>query len=98
MWGPGRTTHPAGGKAGKRLRSCAVLAGVESAGAPRRGGLSCACAPHWRVSGAASFSRRGRRPQPPLLVGSVVMEPLDELDLLMLEEDGGAEDVPRAEL
>ncbi|KAK7806784.1 hypothetical protein U0070_026127 [Myodes glareolus] len=26
------------------------------------------------------------------------MEPLDELDLLLLEEDGGAEDVPRAEL
>lgn len=44
------------------------------------------------------FSRRGRLPQPPLLVGSVVMEPLDELDLLLLEEDGGAEDVPRAEL
>lgn len=52
MWGPGRPTHPTGGKAGKRLRSCAVLPGAESAGAPSARGrllrMRTALARLWR--------------------------------------------------
>lgn len=35
---------------------------------------------------------------PPLLAGSAGMEPVDELDLLLLEEDRGAQAAPRVEL
>ena len=84
--GPGVET------AEKRLRSGAVLPGAESAGAAGARGACCACAASWRFSSAASYgcplSRRA----------SAGMEPLDELDLLLLEEDGGAEAVPRVEL
>lgn len=46
---------------------------------------------------AAASSRCSCLMPPPLLAGSAGMEPLDELDLLLLE-DGGAEAAPRVEL
>lgn len=88
---------PGGEPAGKRLRSCAVLPGPESAGAAAAPVACYACAARWRVSGVASCGR-GRLALSPLRTRVGRMESLDELDLLLLEEDGGAEAAPRVEL
>lgn len=54
-----------------------------------RSALACLC---------AASCGRGLLTRPPLRAGFGRMESLDELDLLLLEEDGGAEDAPRVEL